>query len=206
MQHDQVPSSNDHSAFVNAIKPSELHVQNVIGGECYATDDWRVGYSTVLGSCVSLCLYDTQSHMGGMNHFLLPHEPQAGAISSQDYWSFRYGVQAMEELFNALMRLSGRHRQSLRAKLVGGAKMAGGLADIGERNIRFAEQFLAREGVEITSRRLGGHSARRLLFHPASGRAFVRDIEGGRGLHIVANEAAMMARPIPEPADDIELF
>ena len=44
--------------------------------------------STVLGSCVAVCLYDTKLGMGGMNHYLLPfwngnglQSPKFGNIS-----------------------------------------------------------------------------------------------------------------------------
>src|SRR4051812_49955421 len=47
---------------------------------------------TILGSCVSVCLYDPSLRIGGMNHFMLPRAPQA------DVLSFRYGDRAMAGL------------------------------------------------------------------------------------------------------------
>jgi len=45
----------------------------VLPGEYYATQDDTM-IVTVLGSCVSVCLRDRYSGIGGLNHFMLPHD------------------------------------------------------------------------------------------------------------------------------------
>ena len=47
-------------------------VISVIQGEYAVSDDRSVVMSTVLGSCIAACLYETERGIGGMNHFLLP--------------------------------------------------------------------------------------------------------------------------------------
>ncbi len=186
--------------------PADLAIEALIGGECRASLDPLRGYSTVLGSCVSLCLFDPVSKAGGMNHFLLPEPPVHAREDRSPDWSFRYGVQAMEELLNAVFKLSGRSRTDFRAKLVGGARLSGALADVGDRNLRFAESFLEKEGIRILSRHTAGTMARRLLFHPASGRAFVKEIKGLPAPELSLREERLLRVTSPPPVDDIELF
>jgi chemotaxis protein CheD len=45
----------------------------VVPGEFYVTPHDEV-LTTVLGSCVSVCMRDPDTGVGGMNHFLLPGE------------------------------------------------------------------------------------------------------------------------------------
>ncbi len=137
---------------------------NVTQGEFKMSDDPDVVLSTLLGSCVSVCLHDPVRKIGGMNHFLLPED--RGGSSGE----MKYGVHAMELLINALIK-NGAARERLVAKAFGGAKMDGNLRDIGSSNIAFARNFLSREGIHCDGESLGGLQARRVQFWPASFRA-----------------------------------
>ena len=128
------------------------------------TADTNLAYSTVLGSCVAVCMTDTNIRVGGMNHFLLPgigEDPTAGE---------RFGVNAMEMLINGLLRL-GAERSSLTAKIFGGSTMSQMHSEIGKSNGAFAKDFLQNEGISCTLASIGGNFARRIHFHPTSGRA-----------------------------------
>lgn len=166
----------------------------LIQGEYKFSGDPSVCYSTILGSCVATCLHDPVAEIGGMNHFLLP----GGGGGASD--SVSYGVYAMELLINALLK-RGATRERLEAKLFGGARMMGGLSDIGSQNAQFARDFLRRENIRIVGDSLGGDRARRVQFWPASGRA--------RQLLVAAHEAPRETPPpAPAPAKigDVELF
>lgn len=133
-------------------------------GEFHASRE-PVILSTILGSCVAVCLHDPASGIGGMNHFLLPEGRDA-----HDARSERYGVNAMEQLINALLRLGAR-RGGLVAKAFGGANMTPRLSPIGDANASFAREFLASEGIPCLAESYGGLNARRVLFWPQSGKA-----------------------------------
>ena len=170
----------------------------VVQGEFGISDRPDTVLSTVLGSCVSACLWDAERGIGGMNHFLLAQaQGQAGA------GDIRYGVHAMEVLINALLR-AGAARDRLRAKLFGGAKIAANLRDIGASNAEFAHDFLRIEGIPCLAESLGGTQARRVTFHPVSGRA--------RQLLIPNTQVDETPRPrvapapVARPAVSIELF
>ena len=141
---------------------------NIVQGEHAVCADPQVVFTTLLGSCVAACLYDPVCKIGGMNHFLLPGQRDHGDIDG-----VRFGVHAMELLVNALLN-GGAQRERLEAKLFGGARMVGGLVDVGRDNAEFAMGFLKAEGVAHIGGSLGGSAARRVQFWPASGRAWQR--------------------------------
>ncbi|GAA0289418.1 chemotaxis protein CheD [Rhodovulum strictum] len=139
-------------------------IQAVIQGEYRVSRDPDVVLSTILGSCVSACIYDPVARVGGMNHFLLPGDD--GLNKSE----VKYGAMAMELLINELLK-SGALRSQLKVKLFGGARVSSAFSDIGEKNVIFARSYLRREGFEVLSESLGGQQARRLHFRPATGAA-----------------------------------
>jgi chemotaxis protein CheD len=121
--------------------------------------------TTVLGSCVSVTLWDKDRRIGGLNHFVLP---KGGATS-------RYGATAMLELLEGVLSL-GAHLRNLEAKVFGGAAVlpVGGEGTVGTSNVAFALGELARRGIPIAGRRTGGERGRLLVFNTQSGDAFVR--------------------------------
>lgn len=133
---------------------------------CFMVTADETELMTVLGSCVAVCLSDTQSKVAGMNHFLLP-EPFLSSNALEGN-AARYGVHAMELLINSLMRAGGRRNQ-LVAHVFGGAAVLRHLTDIGAGNIRFARHFLANEGIPIISESVGGSEARKVSLLGSSG-------------------------------------
>ena len=69
--------------------------------------------TTVLGSCIAVCMYDYKLKIGGMNHYLLPFWNGEGLASP------RYGNIAIPKLIEKLLSL-GSERKNLRAKVFGG--------------------------------------------------------------------------------------
>lgn len=141
-------------------------------GEHYVTDDPTVMLSTILGSCVAMCLRDPTTRIGGMNHFLLPEGEGAGTDAGR-----RYGAYAMELLINDCLK-RGARRNRLEAKLFGGGRMFDSLRDVGRANADFAERFLRDEGIPLVGGSLRGPGGRRLQFWPATGRALQRAVAG----------------------------
>ena len=129
--------------------------------------------STLLGSCVAACLYDPETSIGGMNHILLPGKADLGRFDPVA----RYAINAMELLINRIMRMGGS-RTGLVAKVFGGASMLlpaiSEEKSMGWRNAEFVLEFLHMERIEVISRDLGGHQARRVLFHTDTGDVFLK--------------------------------
>lgn len=143
-------------------------------GEFFTTRE-DVIISTVLGSCVSVCLFDPVEKAGGMNHFMLPE--QAEFDENQLYTKdTRYGIHAMDILVNQVLK-KGAQRKNLTAKIFGGASSLGSLkSSIGLGNIRFAKKYLELERIPLESEDSGGREARKIYFFPLTGKVFLKRI------------------------------
>ena len=134
--------------------------------------------STILGSCVALCLWDKRLRFGGMNHFLLPNRP------SNEPASLRFGDVAIPALIARAVEL-GSHPRDLQAKLFGGAcVLATSTAEysVGRRNVELAMAELRAHRIPIVSSRLAGNEGIVIVQCTACGDVMVRTIarSGGR--------------------------
>lgn len=146
------------------MQPDWTKTKTLVQGDTIVTDDPRLVASTVLGSCVSICLFDPAVRVGGINHYLL-------AENSEDQKNTaKYGLFAFEVLLNELLK-NGAKRHSIQAKVFGGASMAGKFHALGPKNAEFAKSVLRQEGIEYVGGDTGGTCARRLKFHPVTGSA-----------------------------------
>jgi chemotaxis protein CheD len=129
--------------------------------------------STILGSCVAVCLWDPEAGIGGINHFLLPANPAHGSSD------LRYGNTAMMRLLEAMLDRGATTRR-LVAKIVGGASVLEAFSasrrSIGEQNVIVAREFLKRIEIHIAGDQTGGRRGRKLLFHTGNGSAYVKEI------------------------------
>lgn len=155
----------------------------IVQGEHRVVAEPGVIISTLLGSCVAVCLQDPVARVGGMNHFLLSEPGSASLLGRGE--EQRYGVHAMELLINAMMQ-HGAMRSRMRAHIYGGANIIAGLGSIGSSNAAFARRFMETEGITIGRCELGGTRARKVEFMPYEGR--VRS-------HIVADAPPLVIRP-----------
>lgn len=140
-------------------------------GDFFASSEPLV-ISTFLGSCVAACLFDPDRGIGGMNHILVP-----GKASFRDFNAeARFGINAMELLINALMRL-GAGRSRIKAKVFGGAQVIPTFSEkgaVGQKNAEFVLEFLKRENIDVVSQDLGGCTSRRIFFHTDSAQVFLK--------------------------------
>lgn len=177
----------------------------ILPGEYYSTIDSTM-IVTVLGSCVSVCLRDPLTKIGGMNHFLLPTEEhvQPGANSA----SARYGSYAMELLINDLLKL-GAARSRLEAKVFGGGNVLRGLTlnNVGERNAEFVLDYLRTEHIPILAKDLLDQYPRKVYFFPKTGEVKVRKIKSLHNTTILDRESEYRMRIKSQPVSgDVDLF
>jgi chemotaxis protein CheD len=145
-------------------------IVQILPGEYYVTNHDEI-IATVLGSCVSTCIRDRELGLGGMNHFMLPEEP--GSDKRGD--ALRYGCFALERLINELLE-RGARKQALEIKVFGGGRVIAGLGDIGRSNYEFVRGYLADQQLTAAAEDVGGPWARRLRYHPRSGKALVKHL------------------------------
>jgi len=170
----------------------------------------RQPLSTLLGSCVAVCLFDPQLEIGGMNHFMLPDMKRS---RNGDVDSLLSGDFAMEALLNALLG-KGARKGRLQAKAFGGGTIidAGeGSQSIGLRNAGFAKEWLQREDIPLVSSDFLGPWSRKIIFLPANGEAFCkRMVTNMATAEVIAREERAYAetlRRAPRTSDKkIELF
>jgi len=151
-----------------------LAAVKLLPGEYYVTSNNMV-LTTVLGSCVSACLRDSVSGIGGMNHFMLPDA--VAPLSFDAATAMRYGAYAMQVLLSEVLR-AGARRERLEAKVFGGGAVLASmtLLNIGERNADYVLRYLLAERIRIASQDLRGKLPRRINFFPFSGRVTVRKL------------------------------
>jgi chemotaxis protein CheD len=130
---------------------------------------------TVLGSCVSACIRDVKSGVGGMNHFMLPDG--ASEADGPVSLSARYGTYAMEVLINHLLK-AGARRENLEAKVFGGGNVLRGFSalHVGRRNAEFVRQYLRAEGIRTVAEDLNGDYPRKVYYFPRTGRVLVKKL------------------------------
>jgi len=184
----------------------EIVAARILPGEYFVTMHDEAVYTT-LGSCISACIRDRVSGIGGMNHFMLPASASSESWKAADNSaSTRYGNVAMEHLINNILKNGGK-RQNLEAKIFGGGRIIANMTDVGMRNIAFARDYLETEGLKITSEDVGDNFPRMVVYFPATGKVKVKRL---RALHtntIVELETQYLQTIEHKPVSgDIELF
>ena len=149
----------DHHFQYDAVK--------VLPGEYFVSSEELI-IMTVLGSCISACIWDGKVRAGGMNHFMLPDGDSTDGFG-------RYGSYAMELLINEMLK-KGARRESMQAKVFGGAQVMAGFTtmNVGERNTKFVLDYLATERIPVVSQDVLDIHPRKVCFFPSSGKALVK--------------------------------
>jgi len=152
----------------------DCEAAKILPGEYYFSGK-DIVIVTVLGSCVSACIRDRVSGIGGMNHFMLP---DAGSDDSPVSASMRYGTYAMEILINELLK-AGARRENFEAKVFGGGNVLRGFTSInvGERNAQFVREYLKMENIRITAEDLVDIHPRKVFFFPHTGKVLVKKLK-----------------------------
>lgn len=125
--------------------------------------------STVLGSCVAVCLWDSVARMGGINHYMLPLWNGEGLATP------KYGNIAIEKLITKVLAM-GCRQEYLIAKIFGGANVMGTGNEvfmIGDRNVMLAFQMLEEYGIPVAASDVGGRVGRKIVMHTATGAVLV---------------------------------
>jgi chemotaxis protein CheD len=187
-------------------KTYEAYAARLLPGEYYVTVNDE-GVYTTLGSCISACIRDRVTCVGGMNHFMLPASADAdGWKSTSLSAATRYGNFAMEHLINVILK-NGGQRQNLEVKIFGGGRILANMSDVGLRNIEFARDYIKTEGLKVVAEDVGSVYPRMVVYFPATGKVRVKRL---RSLHnnIIAEEETRYLRTIETKpvGGDIELF
>lgn len=159
--------------------------------------------TTVLGSCIAVCICDPVAGIGGMNHFLLPNAPRPrDGLPSLE---LRYGSYSIERLINAILSHGGR-RDLLQIKVFGGSNIMG-TTNIGHDNADFVEEYMRKEGLVIAAKDLRGYAPRKVHYFPTTGLVLVSQSRDLSDANIGAAEGnTALLQLLPKSAGTIEIF
>lgn len=126
--------------------------------------------STVLGSCVAVCLFDKFRMVGGMNHYLLPMWNGNGLQTP------KFGNISIPRMINSMLDM-GCSIQNMEAKIFGGAEInivsSNGIM-VGKRNVMTAEDILSEYRIPIVAKDVGGTSGRRILMYSDTSKVLLK--------------------------------
>lgn len=156
----------------------DIYAAKLLPGEFYVSLEGEL-ITTVLGSCVSACVRDKVTGIGGMNHFMLPDSRKS---TTSNAWKdtpvsseTRYGNVAMERLIN-LVLAGGGQKRNLEIKLFGGGKVLNMSTDIGGNNVEFVKNYLKTEGLSIVAEDVLGFAPRKVQYFPLTGRVRIKKL------------------------------
>ncbi|MCL2029786.1 MAG: response regulator [Deltaproteobacteria bacterium] len=151
--------------------------------------------STILGSCISVCLYHPQHRCGGMNHYMLPRSP----IGER---SGKYGDYANNLLLQFMERTCGG-LGGVEAMITGGANVVRQISrsgeQIGEKNISLAREMLRKHSIRVIKEEVGGEVGRKLHYQNWDNKLVIEPMSPSvtSGSLLVRAESARLQ---PEPA------
>ncbi len=121
--------------------------------------DNSVSISAVIGSGVSICMFDRKKRIGGMNHFIFPY------IATKGKTTALYGNIATIALLKMMLARESSIK-SLEAQIYGGAYHPETVSEnIGRENIEIARKILLKNQISITSQDVGGEKGRKVIFN-----------------------------------------
>ncbi|TGN19972.1 chemotaxis protein CheD [Leptospira idonii] len=142
-----------------------------IGEAFFTSGNYEI--RTILGSCVSVCLFHSEHGFSAINHILLP----GTADVKEEKQSLRYGITSMELMINEFVK-HGIARNHLKAKIFGGSQSPRLTTNnAGPKNIAFVTEFLGTEKIPIVSNDTGGEQYRKLSFHTDTYDVFITKIQ-----------------------------
>ncbi len=187
---------------------NNIYAAKLLPGEFYVSMSGEL-ITTVLGSCVSACIRDTKTGIGGMNHFMLPiniNHDKKSWLNTPVNAQTRYGNIAMERLINVILA-GGGNRRNLEIKLFGGGKVLQIDTDIGGKNIEFVKRYLETEGLQIAAEDVGGNRPRKVQYFPKSGRVRVKSLNSLHNDTLNKRESSYIETITKTPiAGKIDLF
>ncbi len=139
-----------------------------VGQICLATKPTEI--STVLGSCVAVCLYDRVYMHSAMNHYLLPMWNGNGLQSP------KFGNISIPKMIE-MMLSSGCSIGNMEAKIFGGSNINFSTNEdlmVGKRNVLTAKEILQEYRIKITAEDTGGSVGRRIMMRSDIGKIYLK--------------------------------
>lgn len=173
------PSTIPTSTLISGIRQKHANVPfvNLAPGKIFISHTPTI-VSTILGSCVAVCMHHKRLGVGAICHSLLPTQVKE---SGKD--NFPYVDMAVSHMLETLRNKFGIKAEELTIKLFGGANVLQVPVNrekdaflIGAHNIEAAEKALSERGLTAAVRKVGGTKGYKIFFNTATGEVFMRYI------------------------------
>ena len=153
---------------MRVLRNQETKTHYLFPGTIFANCEQHL-VTTILGSCVAVCLWHPRAQVGGINHYLLPLWNGEGLPTP------KYGNVAIVKLIEKVRRIAGGGEMI--AKVFGGASMwsqSEGALAVGERNIELAFRVLEEAKIKVISQDVSGEMGRKVIFDTKTGSVLLR--------------------------------
>ncbi len=154
-------------------KKFNKNMVTIYPGEYFVSADDEL-ITTLLGSCVAVCLHDPSTTISGMNHYML--EGKLINLIEHTKSSDKHALQSISRLIETMCTM-GCARKHIQAKIFGGGKVLQTENDIHtvpQDNIRAAKLIMEMEDIPIVQEETGGKFTRKILLEVQTGKAFVK--------------------------------
>jgi chemotaxis protein CheD len=146
-------------------------------GETYTSQEDEI-ISTVIGSCISVALYDRKNCFGGLNHFMLARDCGTKITTSRQEKGC-FGEYAVKQLIDDMIA-NGADYDSLVAKVFGGSSLlniSGSGNQVSDVNIQFAFEYLENEKIPVIGSDTGGSEPRKIFFETKTAKIWLKRLQ-----------------------------
>ncbi|WP_253250759.1 chemotaxis protein CheD [Orenia metallireducens] len=144
-------------------------VKEIFAGDIYVNDNSDIIISTLLGSCIAVCLIDDRNSVCGMNHFMLPTKNYKKSNAKDG----KYGVDAIDLLVREMIN-QGSSVTNIKAKVFGGGEVTSIVSDnVARANIEFTKKSLQSYSIPIVAKDVGERYGRQ-IYLLSNGDVYVR--------------------------------
>lgn len=156
------------------LKPAEMHIA-----------DSPSIVKTVLGSCVSITMFNRRLKVGAICHGMLPHCRRKAGCRDECAEGFKYVDYSIRQMLERFRSMGIGHRE-IEVKLFGGADMfatdAGERETVGVQNTKTALRIFEKERLTLRTSDTGGSQGRKLFFYTHTGEVFLKRLGSEREL------------------------
>ncbi len=134
---------------------------------------------TVLGSCLSVTMFNRRKGLGGISHGFLPRCSSSNTCKKDCQEIFKFVDCSIRHLVK-FFDLHGVKRREIEVKCFGAADMLARKIDtadtlaVGKQNVQTAKETILSEGLRILKMDVGGLQGRKIHFYTDTGKVFLK--------------------------------
>jgi len=150
-------------------------------GEIFISDKPTI-VKTVLGSCISLTMFNSRLRVGAICHGMLPDCNEMNGPNCACIEGYRYVDCSIRNMLEEMHSL-GILNEEIEVKIFGGADMFKTVRgrpnsiNVGEQNMTAAFKIMGDSNLRLAASDIGGSSGREIIFIPNTGQVFLKKLK-----------------------------